>query len=56
MPWTKDNVPSAAKNLSESQREKFVAIANNVLRDCIKNGGKNCEGKAIRIALSKVKS
>ena len=55
MPWSKSNYPPAFKNLSPSQREKAIAIANAILRDCQAKGGRDCEAKAIRIAISRVK-
>jgi len=55
MPWTKDNFPPALKNLTPTQRQKAIAIANAILRDCRARGGDGCEGKAIRIAIARVK-
>lgn len=53
MPWTVKDVDRHKKGLTPSQKRRWVKIANGVLRDCQKNKGKNCEGKAIRIANSK---
>jgi len=57
MPWSIGNVPDAFKNLSKEKKRLAVAIANGVLRSCLKDGGtdKECAPKAIRIALAKVK-
>ena len=58
IPWTKDDAPKHKKGLTEAQKKKWAEIANSVLKDCKKNGGKQseCESKAIRIANSKVGS
>ena len=55
MPWTVKDVDKFKKGLNAAQKKKWVGIANSVLRDCIKNGGKDktCAPKAIRIANSK---
>ena len=53
MPWTVKDVDSKKKGLTPAQKKKWVSIANRVLKDCQKKGGKDCEGKAIRIANSK---
>lgn len=45
MPWTKNDLPPAAKNLSDKQKEVFVAAANAALKD-----GED-EGSAIAIGL-----
>jgi len=55
MPWTKNDYPPAFKGLSPAQREKAIAIANAILRDCRAKGDTDCEGKAIRIAIARVK-
>lgn len=56
MPWTKADVDSHKKGLSDSQKEKWAKIANAALASCIKDGGSDatCAPKAIRIANSKV--
>ncbi len=56
MPWTKKDVESHKKGLSDSQKEKWTKIANSVRSDCMKKGGseKDCDAKAIRIANSQV--
>jgi len=56
IPWTKKDVPKHKKGLTEKQKEKWVEIANSVLEQCKKDGGKDCEAKAIRTANSKVGS
>lgn len=54
MPWTVDDVDKHIKGLSNAQKRKWVAIANNVLRQCqSKNSGDDCEAMAIRTANSK---
>jgi uncharacterized protein YdaT len=53
MPWTVKDVDSKKKGLTPAQKKKWVKIANGVLKDCQAKKGKNCEGKAIKIANSK---
>jgi uncharacterized protein YdaT len=53
MPWTVKDVDGFKKGLTSAQKEKWVSIANGVLADCQKKGGKDCEASAIRIANSK---
>lgn len=50
MPWSMNNLPESAKGLSETQKEKFIAIANQML----KSGSP--EGVAIATALKKCKN
>ena len=52
MPWGKEDVDRFKKGLSDKQKEKWVATANAVLSDCMKEGGtdEECSPKAIRIA------
>jgi hypothetical protein len=53
MPWTAGDAKKHKKGLTPEQAAKWAKIANKVLADCKKSGGKDCEGKAIRIANSK---
>ncbi len=53
MPWTVKDVDGFKKGLTPAQKKKWVSIANGVLKECQSEGGKDCEGKAIRIANSK---
>jgi uncharacterized protein YdaT len=53
MPWTVKDVDGFKKGLTPAQKKKWVSIANGILKDCQSKGGKNCEGKAIKIANSK---
>jgi hypothetical protein len=53
MPWTVNDVDGFKKGLTPAQKKKWVKIANGVLAQCKSDGGKDCEGKAIRIANSK---
>lgn len=53
MPWTVKDVDGFKKGLTPAQKQKWVSIANGILKDCQAKGGKDCEGKAIRIANSK---
>lgn len=57
MPYTVNDVPPAAKNLTKPQKKKFAEIANAILEQEKKKGTsiKEAESKAISIALSQVK-
>jgi len=49
LPWTPDEFKKKhAKDLSPKQAEVASAVANRVLDKCKKEGGSDCEGKAIR--------
>lgn len=49
MPWSKSKLPPAAKNLTDKQKEIFVAVANSVLKDT------EDEGRAIASGLAAAK-
>jgi len=53
MPWTVADVDKHKKGLTSTQKKKWVSVANSILKDCQSKKGKDCEGKAIRIANSK---
>jgi len=53
MPWTTKDVDKHKKGLTPAQKKKWVSIANSILASCKKEGGSDCEGKAIRVANSK---
>jgi hypothetical protein len=55
VPWEVKDVPRFKKGLTESQKKKWVKVANGIYSECIKGGGsdKTCAAKAIRIANSK---
>lgn len=50
MPWSKNNLPPAAKNLTSNQKEIFVSVANSVLKET------GDEERAIRAGLSRAKN
>ena len=50
MPWSKDNVPPAAKKLKGKKLDIFIAVANSVLKQT------GDDGKAIAAGLSKAES
>ena len=56
MPWKKGDVESHKKGLSDSQKDKWVRIANGALASCMKKGKKEeeCAVSAIRMANSMV--
>jgi hypothetical protein len=55
VPWTaKDASAHTKKADTEAKKRKWAAIANATLESCQKSGGGDCEGKAIRVANSKM--
>lgn len=54
MPWSKGDVAKHKKGLSESEKAKWVRIANGIFEECRSAGQDNCEARAIRVANSKV--
>jgi cell division protein FtsB len=56
MPWSASDAKKHKKGLNKQQAQKWATIANSVLEQCLKNGGKQkaCESKAIKVANSKV--
>jgi len=57
MPWTaKDANRFTKKADTDSKKNKWMRIANNVYRRCLKEGGseEECSESAIRIANSKM--
>ena len=56
MPWSVGDVDKHKKGLDKTQKQKWVRIANNVLKDCMssRNDKGECEAQAIRVANSKV--
>lgn len=55
MPWAKKDVDRFKRGLSDKQKEKWVKIANEILKKCSAEGGDilECEALAIRTANSK---
>jgi hypothetical protein len=54
MPWDISKVEEHKSGLSDSQKKKWVEIANSVLKSCKAKGGKDCDAMAIRVANSRV--
>jgi len=56
MPWDKNSAKKHRKGMTDKEASKWASIANSVLKSCLSDGGsqKECEGKAIRVANSKV--
>ena len=50
MPWSINDVEKHKAGLNPKQKKKWVAIANSVLKGCLKDKGKNCDAMAIKIA------
>lgn len=57
MPYQLSDVDSHCAGLTDKRKQVWVAVANGVLAECLKNGGtdKTCAPKAIRIANSRAK-
>jgi uncharacterized protein YdaT len=53
MPWTVADVDKHRKGLGKNQKKTWVKIANSVLKTCNAENGKDCDGRAIRIANSR---
>ena len=49
MPWSKSDLPTSAKNLTDKQKEIFIRVANSMLEDGMS------EERAIRGGLSRAK-
>lgn len=47
MPWSIEDVDAHKKGLTDDQKKKWVAIANTALAKCEKDGGSDCDQKAI---------
>lgn len=50
MPWTVDDVDDHMKDLSPSEKETWVEVANKALTACEKAGRKDCDASAIKQA------
>lgn len=60
MPWKEADVDRFNKGLTPSQKKRWVAIANSVLKNCIGSKKKHlkpseCEAKAVIVANSILK-
>ncbi len=56
MPWDIMDVDKHRKGLSKPQKKKWCRVANGVLKSCLADKGKDCEGMAIKVANSKFES
>lgn len=56
MPWTKADVDRHKKGLTDAQKDRWVAVANDARKRCLEKGGteKDCDASAIRQANSVV--
>ena len=52
MPFDINDVDKHRKGLGKNQKSKWVKTANSALKTCIAEKGKDCDGRAIRIANS----
>lgn len=50
MPWTVKDVDQHKKGLDDKAKKQWVLVANSTLAQCLKDGGKDCEAKAIKSA------
>jgi len=57
MPWTVADVEDHVKGLTDKQKQRWVAVANSVLAQCLEDGGtdETCAPKAIKQASGVVK-
>ena len=60
MPWTLADVERHKKNLDDTQKKKWVRMANAIFSDCLKRkdkgGFETCKAKAVIISNSKTKT
>ena len=54
IPWQASDAKRFKKGLTDKQAKTWAAVANSTLASCQKDGGKDCEGRAIRAANSSV--
>lgn len=54
MPWDASGAHKHKHGMSDKQASKWAKIANAVLKACQSEGGKDCEGRAVRVANSRV--
>lgn len=54
MPWSVEDVEKHKKGLSQTDKEKWVRVANSVLNRCKKQDNVGCEARAIRVANAQV--
>jgi len=52
MPWDAEGAKKHNSKLSTPQAKIWVRIANEVLKSCLAENGKDCEARAIKIANS----
>jgi hypothetical protein len=55
MPWTSGDADEHVKGLTDSQAKIWASTANAALARCEKDGGSDCEGRALAIAAARVK-
>lgn len=56
MPWTVDDVERHNKGLTDKEKDRWVKIANSVLKICkSRGGGSECDAKAIQVANGVIK-
>lgn len=59
MPWNVSDVERFNKGLTDSQKQRWVSIANAILKDCKKEGDSgsfdDCEAKAVVLANKMIK-
>lgn len=50
MPWSMEDVDKHMKGLTDVQKELWVKVANEAMNRCMKDGGQDCEGMAVKEA------
>jgi hypothetical protein len=50
MPWDVGEVDQFKKGLTETQKRRWIEVANSALAACLKEGGEDCEASAIKQA------
>jgi hypothetical protein len=50
IPWTSATAKQKNKSLSDSEAATWARVANSALKNCQKNNGSGCDGRAVKIA------
>lgn len=55
MPWTVSDADEHVKGLTPRQKQIWATTANSALAQCKKDGGSDCDGRALAIAAAQAK-